>query len=1263
MADTRIVSWNMNGLRKNQSSTADKLAFLDNHFPNAQFDILILLETHHKDAEDLPEDLFKYQTSHHLIHTPTQNETYAGIVVLISKEFERIQENASLPGRLLNFFIKHTKTKKEYNFSAFYALQWKKFRKSEIETIIENFEENHDLSQKNVVLGDFNFAENVKDKGKGLSSSDLLVSQIWQKFTSVANLVDPFRQQQPNRKLWSYLSPNEKGKSRGDRVYVSEDQANMITNFKYIETIFQGSHKVMTFTYKELQEQGPGYWKFNSSLCKDRQFIQKIEHLWTEITSGNYTNTQMIDLFLLVSKSIAINHSTLKSRIKSQLKRNVIKQIEILEKVDFDNMTNIQQENYHYFKDKYQKIIIEEIRGHKIRTKGQPIYEINEPDIQFYAKLEKRTAQKNIISELQDEEGNIKTDNKDFLDIVQQFYTKLYTPSRTNTIKQQNMLKNIKAKLTQTQRQSLDQPITVEELDKVVAHLPENKSPGLDGLTAEFYKCFWYLIKDVFLNYIEEVKVNGFPAHRNTSVTTIIYKYKGETFLLTNYRPISLINIDIKILTKVLTNRLSHLLHNIIHKTQTAIPGRKIDQTIHLLRDLIDLANKEDIGGAFLFLDQEKAFDRVNHEFLFNTMETFGFGNQFINWVKIIYSNATTRIKINGHLTKPVPLKRGVRQGCPLSALLYALVIEVLAATLRANQNLVGFELMNEKIISLHYADDTIITILQNRCFKEVIKELRNYEEATGAKINYGKTKGLWVGRWKYRLHGPEIDEKITFTNQNVENFGLFFGNENPGLKTFEKFLPKVKRSMDYWKQFQLSIMAKSRIIEIFHASRLWYACRFYHIPKEIKEQLQKAFFDYINYPHKVPTVSQEEMKKQRLHGGIKLIDIESKQSAFMVNWLIDLAINEEISICNFVYTELMGEQPGYLRGIELFFTTQRYASSCITYSSQYYKNALKAITRLKVRKKVEKVLSEKLFHNPIFKDKNGLTMKENLVCKKNNIKTFGQLTDNYVRKLWGLPYHPHLANYYLTIASKDTENRNDHTLFLTEQNKFISFNNIFHKDLYEEFIRIGYVDHHSKRKWESRFPTPPLQWKNIWESLNSPIVSEDSKSIIWDQIHLNEYTTFSYNKWHSCSQPCPFCLQIPASEFHITLECPVVISLWTQIEPRLQNIEPSPVTEQEKVLGLPGTTRAILLRNWISFALRSCIVSQENIAFHNKRGKASENDIKKKFNEFIKSELYSKYLIYKNLNRLDFFLDIFTINDYILSWEHGELQVLTILP
>ena len=136
-------------------------------------------------------------------------------------------------------------------------------------------------------------------------------------------------------------------------------------------------------------------------------------------------------------------------------------------------------------------------------------------------------------------------------------------------------------------------------------------------------------------------------------------------------------------------------------------------------------------------------------------MEGFGIGQGFIHWVKTLYSNATTKVKLNGHLTSKIHLNRGVRQGCPLSSLLYVMVIEVLALQLRKNPNIVGFNVGGEKIVSLHYADDAIISIIQNKCFKEVIKDLSDYELASGAKINYDKTKGLWLGKWKNREDKP----------------------------------------------------------------------------------------------------------------------------------------------------------------------------------------------------------------------------------------------------------------------------------------------------------------------------------------------------------------------------------------------------------------------------------------------------------------------------------------------------------------------------
>ena len=227
--------------------------------------------------------------------------------------------------------------------------------------------------------------------------------------------------------------------------------------------------------------------------------------------------------------------------------------------------------------------------------------------------------------------------------------------------------------------------------------MQKNKSPGPDGITAEFYKKFWYLIKEKFRAYLNTAKITGFRDYRNTSSTTLIYKRKGEVYELSNYRPIALINVDLKILTKTLSSRLQPVLPSIIHYTQTAINGRRIDHTCHLLRDLIDLINKEDLEGAFIFLDQEKAFDRVEHDFLFKTMSAFGIGDSFIDWLRVLYKNAFTTIKVNGHFTDPILLSRGLRQGCPLSPLLYVLVIEIFALQLRVNPNIVGFTIEGEK--------------------------------------------------------------------------------------------------------------------------------------------------------------------------------------------------------------------------------------------------------------------------------------------------------------------------------------------------------------------------------------------------------------------------------------------------------------------------------------------------------------------------------------------------------------------------------------
>ena len=103
------------------------------------------------------------------------------------------------------------------------------------------------------------------------------------------------------------------------------------------------------------------------------------------------------------------------------------------------------------------------------------------------------------------------------------------------------------------------------------------------------------------------------------------------------------------------------------------------------LRDVVDYATLCDVAVAILSLEQEKAFDRVEWPFLRKTLRAMGFGDSFVNWVNLFYCNVRSSVNVNGYLSQPFSLSRGVRQGCHLSPSLYVLVSEVLAVNIRSN--------------------------------------------------------------------------------------------------------------------------------------------------------------------------------------------------------------------------------------------------------------------------------------------------------------------------------------------------------------------------------------------------------------------------------------------------------------------------------------------------------------------------------------------------------------------------------------------------
>ena len=190
------------------------------------------------------------------------------------------------------------------------------------------------------------------------------------------------------------------------------------------------------------------------------------------------------------------------------------------------------------------------------------------------------------------------------------------------------------------------------------------------------------------------------------------------------------------------------------------MPGRFIGENVALLRDIVDYTTSSNVPAAILSLHQEKAFNRVDWDFMRTTLCKMGFDLSFVRWVDLFYTGAESAVKVNGYLSPFFSLTRGVHQGCPLSPLLYVLVSEVIAVNIRSNPLITGITLPGHLTplspIS-QYADDTSLIVNTDDAIKACFETYSLYEKGSGSKLNQSKSKGLWLGAWNGGLDPPVI--------------------------------------------------------------------------------------------------------------------------------------------------------------------------------------------------------------------------------------------------------------------------------------------------------------------------------------------------------------------------------------------------------------------------------------------------------------------------------------------------------------------------
>jgi hypothetical protein len=227
-----------------------------------------------------------------------------------------------------------------------------------------------------------------------------------------------------------------------------------------------------------------------------------------------------------------------------------------------------------------------------------------------------------------------------------------------------------------------------------------------------------------------------------------LYK-KNDKADIANYRPISLLNSDYKVFTKALALKLAKVAPDLIHPNQAGfVPGQQIRDQIWLTKRVIELAEATNRNRVIVALDQEKAYDKIEHNYLWRMLASYGMPEEFIRTIKALYSDAYTYVIVNGETSEHAfRVTRRVRQGDPLSCLLFDLAIEPLAEALRQS-DLKGFKVRGkrEKLITTLFADNTIVYLDADDDFRSLMEVLQEWCTAAGAKFNINKTEMIPIG-------------------------------------------------------------------------------------------------------------------------------------------------------------------------------------------------------------------------------------------------------------------------------------------------------------------------------------------------------------------------------------------------------------------------------------------------------------------------------------------------------------------------------------
>ena len=507
------------------------------------------------------------------------------------------------------------------------------------------------------------------------------------------------------------------------------------------------------------------------------------------------------------------------------------------------------------------------------------------------------------------------------------------------------------------------------------------------------------------------------------------------------------------------------------------------------------------------FSDFKKAYDSLEWDFIWKCLEKYNFGPNFIKWIQLLYKSPQVVIKNNGYLSDPVDLKRGVRQGCPVSCLIFILCLECLADKIRSNNNLNGLKLNITNIKLCLYADDITFFVKNEDELKECIREINMYGDVSGLTLNLKKCEGLWIGNYKFRQPGCKVCG-INWPTEPIKCLGIYVGHNKNACDelNWNRKIVKMANILRCWRNRDLTIFGKVQIIKSLALPNIIYSANCCDIPNGVIQRINELIFNFIW--GSTERIKRKTLISPQIKGGVKMIDIESQFGALKAAWVdrilkskgkwselpkkfINKFGKDEYILCTNV-TKIKDIQ--ILKSIPKF-----YQEVIIAFTSS------KAVSEESFKKSI---LQQPLFCNRYFVKTIGRKeeplffinwINGNLVCLKNLRIRNGIIDKDFVlqqiNSKVNLPMELAIVqrslNKYKTVIPDNEPDEHYKPDIYIQEDKNIDISNKTSKFYYENFIEMKCENSHMERFWSMTLQEN-IDFNNVYK--NKIIKIKDKK-------------------------------------------------------------------------------------------------------------------------------------------------------------------------